>query len=147
MTCPTFTKSLYFRIPAALTMLAILAGIVYGIILFTKTHSDLSNVEPDFTITASGLYSAFEADETAATEKYVGKVIEVNGFVSQVEYISTSSTLNITLCDEDQISGVICTFNDFTDQSLVPSLGGNVTARGECSGMLMDVLLNNCVFP
>ena len=126
-------------------MLAILSGIAYGIILFNKPHADLNRVEPDFSLTASGLFSEFEADETAATEKYVGKIVEVQGFVSMVEYISASGVLNITLCDEDQITGVICSFTGFTDQNLIPSLGQNITVRGECSGMLMDVLMNNCV--
>ncbi len=146
MTCPTFTKSKYFRITAGLTLLAMIAGIAYGIFLFNKKHSDLSNVKPAFTLSSTDLYSAFESDEIAATVKYTGKVIEVRGIVARVEYSSADSTLSITLHEDDQFSGVICTFGGIKDGSPVnPAPGDQITIRGECSGMLMDVLMNNCV--
>ena len=41
------------------------------------------------------------------------------------------------------MSSVICTFPKLTDPSKFKT-GEEITLRGECSGFLMDVLLNNC---
>jgi hypothetical protein len=146
MACPTFTKSKAFRISAAIILLAILAGATYGYYLYNQKRSDLSNVKPAFIISSADLYSAFESDETVATSRFAGKVIEVNGNVAQVEFGSADSTLSITLREDDQMSGVICTLSGIEDKSHMNiNPGQNITIRGECSGMLMDVLLNNCV--
>lgn len=146
MTCPTFTKSKTFRISAAVVLLAVLAGAAYGYYMFNLKRSDLSKVKPDFIISSSELYSAFESDEPGATAKFIGKVVEINGNVAQVEFGSADSTLSITLREDDQFSGVICTFNGIGEMSAMNIIPGQqIKVRGECSGMLMDVLLNNCV--
>jgi hypothetical protein len=146
MACPTFTKSKTFRISAAIVLVFILAGVAYGYYMFNMKRSDLRKVKPAFVISSKELYSAFEIDETGATARFIGKVVEVNGNVAQVEFGSADSTLSITLREDDQFSGVICTFNGIEDKSQVSiNPGQQITIRGECSGMLMDVLLNNCV--
>jgi hypothetical protein len=141
-----FIKSKTFRISAVIVFLAILFGAAYGYYMFNLKRSDLSKVKPAYIISSKDLYSAFESDETGATAKYTGKVVEVNGNVAQVEFGDTDSTLSITLREEDQMSGVICTLSGIEDKSQVNiNPGQQITIRGECSGMLMDVLLNNCV--
>lgn len=146
MACPAFVKSKKFRIASAIVLLIVISGLAYGFYLFNLKHSDLSKVKPAFTLSSTELYSAFENDETAATTKYAGKVVELTGKVASVEYGSADSTLSITLHEDDELSGVICTFSGIKDKSQVSiTPGEQITIRGECSGMLMDVLLNNCV--
>ncbi len=146
MACPAFVKSKSFRITASVVLLLIVSGIIYGYLEFTRQHSDISKVKPDFTLNASDLYSEFEGDELSATAKYSGKIIELSGKVAEIEYSSADSTLSITLREVDQFSGVICTFSEIKDAtSSNVNAGEQITVRGECSGMLMDVLLNNCV--
>jgi hypothetical protein len=145
MACPAFVKSKIFRIAAAIALACILSGIGYGLYLFNLKHSDLSKVKPAFTVNSAELYSAFETDETAATAKFAGKVVQVSGNVAAIEYGSADSTLSITLREDDEFSGVICTFSGINDMSqVIVKTGDMVSIRGECSGMLMDVLLNNC---
>lgn len=146
MALPTFIKSKTFRISAAVIFLVVLAGATIGYYMYNLKRSDLTKVKPDFIISSSELYSAFESDEPGATARFTGKVVEVNGNVAQVEFGSIDSTLSITLREDDQFSGVICTFNGIEDKSAVIIIPGQqIKVRGECSGMLMDVLLNNCV--
>jgi hypothetical protein len=146
MACPTFTKSKTFRISLAIVLLSILAAATYGYYMFNLKRSDLSKVKPAYILSSKELFSAFESDETGATAKYIGKVVEVNGNVAQVEFGSADSTLSITLREDDELSGVICTFSGVLDKTEVNiSPEQQITVRGECSGMLMDVLLNNCV--
>lgn len=147
MACPAFVRTKTFRISASLVLLLIVSGAIYGYLEFTRKHSDLKKIKPDFTLTSTELFSEFESDEAAATGKYAGKIIEISGKVAEVNYSSADSTLSVTLREDDQFSGVICTFSGVPDDSEEGkvSVGAHVVIRGECSGMLMDVLMNNCV--
>lgn len=130
-------------------LIAILAigliGAVAGIYMYTKESPDLAKVKADFMLPVSEIVNEFNLDEAAASAKYIDKIVEVTGPVSSIEEIG-DSTMNITLANADQLSGVICTFKDLSDiTSLQLKVGDNVTVRGVCAGMLLDVLLNDCV--
>ena len=120
-----------------------LSGIFAGVYLFNEQHRDLRSSTPDFEITAIGLQKAFDENEAAAASKYVNRIIEVTGTVQSVKS-GEQNIASISLQTGSIFSSVICTFVSKSDLSgLVP--GTQVTVRGECSGFLMDVLLNNCV--
>jgi predicted PurR-regulated permease PerM len=120
-----------------------LAGILAALILFNKQHKDLLKIKPDYIITAVDLQKAFEDNEAAANINYLNKVLEVSGTIESVK-IGVENILSLTLETGSDFSAVICTFPAGTDPSEFSS-GKPVTLRGECSGFLMDVLLNNCV--
>src|SRR5512140_527222 len=120
-----------------------LAGILFGLYMFNLKDKDLQKVKPDFVITASDLQKAFEANETSANTTYLGKVIEVTGTINDVKS-GEGNTFNISLKTESPMSSVICTFQSMTGLQNLKS-GDQVTIRGQCSGFLMDILLNNCV--
>jgi hypothetical protein len=123
--------------------LLILGGIFAGIYLFTKRAPDLQKVMPVYVITASGLQKEFEDNESDATEKYVNKIIEVSGMIEKVNS-GEGDVLSLSLMTGSDLSSVICTFSSQTDPAKIAT-GNEITIRGECSGFLMDVLLNNCV--
>ena len=54
-----------------------------------------------------------------------------------------NNVVSISLVTESDLSSVICTFPAISDPSIF-RVGDEITLRGECSGFLMDVLLNNC---
>jgi hypothetical protein len=117
---------------------------MFGLFLFNKKAPDLARVRADYVLTATTLYSDFVADEASATQKYVDKVIQVTGTITAVE-VNADNTINITLGGGD-MGGVICTFQSIADTTLPGLASGNeAVIKGVCSGMLMDVLLNNCV--
>lgn len=120
-----------------------LTGILVALIMFNKQHKDLSKANPDFVITATDLQKTFEENEAAATAKYVNKIIEVSGTIISVG-TGENNVLSISLKTGSDLSSVICTFPAGTEQAKF-SKGSRITLRGECSGFLMDVLLNNCV--
>jgi hypothetical protein len=120
-------------------------GLLIGLYLFNKKDPNLSKVKPDYIIEVSSLVNEFSQDENSASAKYVDKVLEVTGPVLAIEPTS-DSTMNVTLSAENQMTGVICSFKDVTDPSSKNINEGEIiTVRGVCSGMLMDILLNNCV--
>jgi hypothetical protein len=120
-----------------------LGGILVALIMFNKQHKDLQKVRPDFVITATDLQKAFGENEADASSKYINKVIEVTGIIESVK-TGEENVLNIVIKTGSDFSSVICTVPSGTyPASVVP--GSEVTIRGECSGFLLDVLLNNCV--
>jgi len=121
-----------------------LAGILVGLYLYNLEDKDLDKVTADFTITASGLLKAFEEDEAGASARFTGKIIEVTGVIGSVKPVE-NNRLNITLTTGSDLSSVICTFRSADDLPQLKS-GDTATLRGECSGYLLDVLLNNCFF-
>ena len=116
----------------------------YGLYLYFKTHDDLSRIKPDFELTARTLLTEFETDEAAASVRYISKIIEVTGTVDHIE-VGSDSIMNITLKDPGATSGVICSFQGRNIEEIKVNKGNVATIRGECSGILFDVLLNNCV--
>ncbi len=133
----------YIKIILGVVLFIALAGIGVGIHLFRMTDKDLGKTKPDFIITAIDLQKAFEDNESAATAKYVNKILEIEGEVESVK-TGENNALNVTIKSGSDLSSVICTFPSATDPSKFRA-GSRVTVRGECSGFLMeDVLLNNC---
>lgn len=120
-----------------------LTGILVALIMFNKQHKDLNKAKPDFVLTSIDLQKAFEENEAAATAKYINKIIEVSGIIESAG-TGENNVLNISLKTGSDLSSVICTFPAGTEQAKF-SKGSPITLRGECSGFLMDVLLNNCV--
>ena len=119
-----------------------LAGILVGIYLFRMEHKDLKNVKPDFVITAADLQKAFESEETSANSRYVKKILDVSGTIQSLKH-GEDKSMNATLKTGSDIGSVICTFESDPEASNLRE-GDSIVIRGECSGYLTDVLLNNC---
>ncbi|HLF34120.1 MAG TPA: hypothetical protein VI583_07780 [Cyclobacteriaceae bacterium] len=136
-------KQKLFFFLGAIVIVGLSVG-TYGIYMYFKTHDDLSKVRPDFVMTARAILSEFEMDEAAASVRYISKVIEITGPVESVE-IGSDSTMNVILKDPGYTSGVICSFQGRNIGEMDVKKGSIATIRGECSGILFDVLLNNCV--
>lgn len=134
---------LYVKILLGVVIFIGLVGVGAGIYLFRMPHKDLAKAKPDYVITAVDLQKAFEDNEKDATTKYVKKILEVSGVVVEVK-TGEAGALNVTLKSGSDMSSVICTLAAGSDQAAFAQ-GNQVKLRGECSGYLMDVLLNNCV--
>jgi len=119
-----------------------LGGILAALIMYNKKHTDTAKAKPDFVVTATLLQKEFEDNETDASTKYINKIVEVTGTIASVKQ-SENKSVNITLITGSDMSSVICTFTTLADPATLKA-GDAVTIRGECSGYLMDVLLNNC---
>jgi tRNA_anti-like len=138
---PVMKKNL--RIALIVTAVLAIAGAAIGYHLYNLKPKDLGREKPDFIITSADLQQSFEENETAATAKYVNRIIEVSGEVSSVER-GENNSVNIALKTNSDFSSVICTFPSGIDPESVMT-GSQISVRGQCSGYLMDVLLNNCV--
>jgi hypothetical protein len=133
---------LYVKIALGVVLLIALSGILASLYCFNLKHKDMAKANPDFKITATVLQKAFEDNEKAASKLYISKIIEVTGKIASVKP-AENKFISITLVTGSELSSVICTFPLIADPSKL-NVGDEITLRGECSGFLMDVLLNNC---
>lgn len=124
-------------------MLALI-GAAYGYYLFHKPHQSVSDLSPAFTLQSQMLVNSFEKDENAANKLYLGKIIEVSGIVSEKSK-DEKGKLNITLQGAD-MAGIGCVFEQ-ASQTKAATLaeGQKVTIKGICTGILLDVVLVDCV--
>jgi hypothetical protein len=132
----------YVKIALFVVFFIAVGAILAVLIMFNKKHTDTSKAKPDFVITATSLQKEFENDETTASARYINKILEVSGTIASIAQ-ADSSNLNISLKTGNEMSAVICTFHNRADNPKF-NPGDELTLRGECSGFLMDVLLNNC---
>jgi hypothetical protein len=132
----------YVKIALFVVLLIAIGSILAALILYNKKHPDTSKAKPDFVVTATTLQKEFEDNETAASARYINKILEVSGTIVSITS-SDSTNTNISLKTGSDISSVICNFRKITGPSKFKT-GNEITLRGECSGFLMDVLLKNC---
>jgi hypothetical protein len=133
---------IYTKIALFFVVFIALSAILAALYMYNLKKTDMAKAKPDFIITASVLQKAFENNETAASALYINKILEVTGKIATVKP-AENNVLNISLETESDLSSVICTFTAVADPSGF-RVGDIITLRGECSGFLMDVLLNNC---
>lgn len=126
-----------FKILIALFILAILG---YFIIM-NLPQATTKNKEAKIEVKAIKLFNDFSTNEQTANNLYNGKVIEVSGEVRNVTKDKKGATV-VILKTEDMVGGVLCTFENAPKQTL--NKGNQVTIKGQCSGLLMDVVLNKC---
>jgi len=132
----------YVKVALFFVSFIALAGILAALYLYNLKHTDMAKAKPDYVITATMLQKEFEDNEATASAKYTNKIIEVTGIIASIKP-ADNNVINITLTTGSDFSSVICTFPAIADPSELKP-GREITLRGECSGYLMDVLLNNC---
>jgi hypothetical protein len=127
-----------------LLLLAVI-GAAVGFYQYNKPHQNMEKADADVTMTAPELFQAFEKDELSANETYLDKVVEVKGEVQQVS-INDEGGISLTLNSGNDMFGVICQLDELTEhQKTTFEPGEEVTVKGICTGMLMDVVLVRCV--
>lgn len=131
-----------YKLALAVFSVIAVAGVLYGLYKYNLKPKDLQKVKPDFVLTATDLLKAFESDENGAAAKFVDKVVEVSGTIQSVKP-GENGALTISLNTGNDISSVLCTLQGNAEPANFKT-GEQITIRGNCSGFLMDVLLNNC---
>lgn len=126
------------------TVLALSTGLGFAYYLYNKPHQGISNETPAFVLKAEALVSEYDLDEKKANAKYLGKIVEVSGIVSEKTKDRTGN-YNVTLQGPD-LAGIGCEFeNKVQDKLASLKEGQEVKIKGICTGVLMDVVLVDCV--
>ena len=132
------------QILTAIMILGIV-GVGAGFYLYNKPHADLSSQKADISFAASQLFSEFESDENAANEKYLNKLIEVKGRIQEI-IPNENGGVVLVLKGETDMFGINCSFEEADATRVMDAeIGTEVSIKGLCTGMLMDVNLSRCV--
>ena len=122
-----------------------LIGAGIGLFMYNKPHKDIKKSNADLKIEANQLLTDFEENETEANATYLDKLIEVTGTVREVSK-DEEGNVSVILESENPLAGVICQLDNLATHNKTSfELGENVTFKGLCTGMLMDVVLVRCV--
>jgi hypothetical protein len=123
-------------------IIALVAAFLVWKYTFRKSETSMVDQKPEFELKASVLIQAFETDETAANQKYLGKVILVSGHIDSITV--DSLTIAVNLKESDAAAGVICSFDKNNLNVARLQKGTYVNIKGICTGYLMDVVMNRC---
>ncbi len=121
---------------------AVGAGI--GYYLFNKKVPSMATNKSELAIDASSLYQEFQDDETAALNKYLGKIVAVTGTVLESSQLEDGTPK--VLLDTGSDFSVSCEFDPNTKHARSAfEPGEKLTLKGECAGLNLDVQLARCV--
>jgi tRNA_anti-like len=139
------------KVFVAISMMTLVAGL-YGYMEYTRGSKDLLYTKADYITIAKDLTKEFEENEKAANEKFINKIIAVNGSVKDV--IKDGDKFYTVMLGDDAAgtTSVRCSMdaNHQTDAALL-QLRGDVTIKGICTGfnaddlLGSDVILNRCI--
>lgn len=135
-----------YKIVLLLAALAVLAGGGAYWYTFLQPHKNMQKARPDFKLNAENLFTDYSSDENAANSKYLGKVLELTGKVVEVKNEDKQTVVVL----EDILFGV-STYLDSSfcaaNSELLKEInqGQTVTIRGQCDGMLSDVVVSRAV--
>lgn len=120
------------------------SALAYGFYLFYKPHQGIANKEAEFTMESKQLFDEYNQDENASNKKYLGKIVCVYGQVAD-KAVDSKGTLSLILEGGD-FAGVGCQFDkSVLDKMQNVKKGQVLKIKGICTGMLMDVVLIDCV--
>lgn len=118
--------------------------IIISLLQVFKPAKNLRKVKPDCTVTSNQLFNDFSENEGQANSKYVGQIVLVKGEIKEI--IHSNDEMIILLETDDLFSGISCRLaeSEFSKSELLKK-SQSIAVKGQCSGKLIDVVLNNCV--
>ncbi|MBR9921288.1 MAG: hypothetical protein GYB31_10655 [Bacteroidetes bacterium] len=127
-----------------LALVGLVVAAVAGYAIYNKPHQNMTKAKADHSLSSTELFAAFEADEQAANEKFLGKIVEVNGTIQEVKL--EEGVQKLILEGDGMMFGVICNLDELTDSHRDDfQVGEAVSLKCECTGLLMDVVMKRCV--
>lgn len=119
---------------------------------YNRTNKNLAQVSPDFEMDAVNLLKEFENNDSIASRKYNGRVIEVRGMVKAIEQ-DAGGLYTLVLGDSASLPAVRCAMDSLATAGIsMVSTGKEVIIRGACTGynkdemgLGADLVLNRCI--
>jgi hypothetical protein len=130
----------------SVALITILLGTVLGYAWeeYHRKPADTKYLPEQEKIEAMTLVKEFTTDETTANRLYNDKVVSVKGTVLKIE--NNGDVRDIVLGNETSPQGVICEFQaKHKKEADKIRPGQQITVKGVCTGMLLDVVLVRCV--
>jgi hypothetical protein len=119
-------------------LILVLGGAAVAYYMYNKPVESLDKKKADVEVSAEQLLADYEANEQAADDKYLGKVVAVTGKVAQVTTDDGKSKIHLET--GNPISMVITELDEGNETGGLAA-GDQATVKGMCSGYLSDVIL------
>jgi hypothetical protein len=116
-----------------------LIGAGIGYYMYNKPVERLEKKQAEVSVSADQLVSDYETNENEADAKYLGKIVEVNGKVSQIT--SEEGINKVHLETSNPIAAVICDLDKGNEPGNL-KVGDQAKIKGMCSGYLGDVIID-----
>ncbi len=119
----------------------ILVGVVTCCVIYlmyNKPHRDPAT-EKSIGVTAVDLFRDFENNEIEANTRYLDKVVEISGKVTEITANQDLMPI-IVLETENTFFGVRCTLNN---PEIKAQIGETIILKGVCTGYLSDVIITD----
>lgn len=111
---------------------------------YNKPREGIAGKDTQLHVSAVLLYEDYNADETAANEKYLNKVIEVKGTADDIIRNGNDAVLILSMQPEG--GGISCFFSPASAlESNHVKKGMEIVVKGKCTGFNMDVNLTDCI--
>ena len=126
-------------------LLILISGIGIGIeLMFNKPHISVEQSKADIFVSANTFLNDFESNENKANTKYLEKIVEVTGTVSNLSINKDKGI--ITLENHGSMGNILCHLSQ-TETKKIKNInkGNSITIKGICTGYLMDIVLIKCV--
>ncbi len=124
-----------------ISLVIIFVALVASLVIFkmyNKPHRDPKK-EESIPVNAIDLFRSFEEDEPTANTRYLDKVLEITGKVSEITANQNLIPI-IVLETENMVFGIRCTMDNAEPKV---KIGETVTIKGICTGYLSDVIITN----
>ena len=131
-------------------LLIILSGSIYIYKEYNRTNTNVAEEKSTFMVDANKLIKEFSNDDSAATKKYVGKMISVRGIVKNLT-TDERGYYTLNLGDTASLSAVRCSIDSmYSSKAITLKPGAFITVKGMCTGynedelLGLDVIINRC---
>jgi hypothetical protein len=136
----------WIKILGILFVVGVAAAIAGYVFVYNKPHPDYDKLKADYTVQANILYNEFMADAMTASAKYNGKMLNIEGELSETEASDSTSIAYFVL--EEGIFGNqgirISMMPDYAADLAKKSKGDQVIIKGLCAGFNdTDVVLEH----
>jgi hypothetical protein len=133
-----------------LIVVVFLAGLTVAFLgykfIYNKPHRDFEKAKSDFIISGGELFHQFKNSSQQASQRYNGKVLQINGLLNRVE-TPDSLTIAVFVFDEGMFGdeGIRCTMLPNYAKKTRDFEGKEVTLKGYCTGYNeTDVIMESC---
>jgi len=137
----------WVKILLGLVVLGIIAAVLGYFFVYNKPHKDIEKAKPEYSLQALALFNEYVTDQTAAGEKYNGKVLEVGVTVTGIEsndtLVTVVSVLNQGMFGDEGIRFTM--LEKYFEAARQLEQGSSATIKGYCVGYTgSDVILEKC---
>lgn len=111
-----------------------LVGVIIGFFAYSeyqRGHEEMTDLKADFSMATTEILSEYQADNAAANQKYLGKIIRIAGTVESVKPLDGGGT-NVVLKE-----GGNCAFLEAVNLEA----GQEVNIQGECTGFMEEEIM------